>query len=60
VYSLRWLHKAEPPDFELVLAQQDAELLLGMRRFVNCGRKKLRTERGSNLLLRWIRGIGRV
>jgi hypothetical protein len=26
VYSLRWLHKAEPPDFELVLAQDDPEL----------------------------------
>jgi hypothetical protein len=26
VYSLRWLHNATPPDFELVLMQQDAEL----------------------------------
>jgi len=26
VYSLRWLHMAEPPDFELVLAQDDPEL----------------------------------
>jgi hypothetical protein len=26
VYSLRWLHRAEPPDFELVLAQDDPEL----------------------------------
>jgi hypothetical protein len=26
VYSLRWLHRAEPPDFELVLLQDDPEL----------------------------------
>jgi hypothetical protein len=26
VYGLRWLHNATPPDFELVLMQQDAEL----------------------------------
>jgi hypothetical protein len=26
VFSLCWQHKAEPPDFELVLMQQDAEL----------------------------------
>jgi hypothetical protein len=26
IYSLQWQHKAEPPDFELVLMQQDAAL----------------------------------